>query len=61
MDVHFTTIVNYLYNMMMRNNQENSRTSVNSEMMIEDIDDRRHEYFEIKITKALDQFWYDER
>jgi hypothetical protein len=59
-DVHFTTIVNYLYNMM-RNNQENSRTSVNSEMMIEDIDDRRHEYFEIKITKALDQFWYDER
>ena len=44
-DVHFTTIVNYLYNMMTRNNQENSRMSVNSEMMVEDINERRHEYF----------------
>jgi hypothetical protein len=30
-------------------------------MMIENIDEGRHEYFEVKITKALEQFWRDER
>lgn len=60
-DVHFSSILNYLYNLMMRTSEENSRLSINSEMVLENIDARKHEYFEVKITKALEQFWYDER
>jgi hypothetical protein len=58
-DIHFTTIVNYLYSVMAHS--QASWQSMNSEMMIENIDEGRHEYFEVKITKALEQFWRDER
>lgn len=61
LDVHFTTIVNYLYNLMTRNNHDSSRLSANSEVIVEDIGEAKHSAFQIKITKALDQFWYDER
>jgi hypothetical protein len=30
-------------------------------MMIENIGESKQEYFRVKITKALEQFWYDER
>ena len=61
MDVHYHSIVNYLYNVMARCQEDTDRRRSTSNLDLSSLENESYTGFKVEVTRALNQFWFDEQ